>query len=190
MTVPESLRGQFLIATRALRDKNFYKSVVLMVEHGSNGSMGLIVNRPSSITVQRALQEHFDLPETDEPIFIGGPVERAALFILHNLEDVDHEDRSILPGLYVGSSADAFRDVVQRIAAGDVEIKFRVFSGCAGWAPNQLESELERGDWVCLPANSDLTLNDDPYDLWDSLLKDVGREQGLMPDLDVDPECN
>ena len=80
--MPDSLRGQFLIAGKNLRDPNFYQSVVLIVEHGDGGAMGVVVNRPSGVTVTQALQKHFELPETGEMVYVGGPVERNALWIV------------------------------------------------------------------------------------------------------------
>ena len=86
--MPKSLRGQYLISGKWLRDPNFYKTVVLMVEHNAQGAMGLVVNRPSSVTVAHALSEHFNLPETDDLVYVGGPVEPSALFVLHNCEEL------------------------------------------------------------------------------------------------------
>ena len=71
------IKGQFLIAGKQMRDPNFYRSVVLMVEHGESGAMGLVVNRPSNVSGARALSEHFDLPESDQLVYVGGPVEPA-----------------------------------------------------------------------------------------------------------------
>ncbi len=188
--MPESLRAHFLLAVKGLRDRNFYKSVVLMVEDGENGSMGLVLNQPSDLTVQRVLQAHFDLPDLDDLVYTGGPVEPSALFILHNAGDLDPGERPLLPGLFVGSTADAFQDVVRRIAAGDTSVKFRVFRGCAGWAPDQLKGELQRGDWLTLPASADYILNEEPYDLWERLMAIAGRELGIVPSSESDPEWN
>src|SRR5665213_209356 len=110
--MPDTLRGQFLIAGRNLRDPNFFQSVVLIVEHGEGGAMGGVVNRPSGVTVTQALQKHFELPETGEMVYVGGPVERNALFILHNADDLDNSEASVLDGLFVGSSPDTFENIV------------------------------------------------------------------------------
>src|ERR1700682_5169784 len=106
--MPEFLRGHFLASARNLRDPNFFKTVVLRIEHDENGSMGLVVNRPSGVTVASALSGHFDLPETDDVVFVGGPVEESSLFILHNADDLDTVEVPLIPGLFVGSNADIF----------------------------------------------------------------------------------
>ena len=83
----DSFKGHFLIATQHLRDGNFFKSVVLMIEHNSNGAMGLVVNRPLDVTVREALSPQFRLPDSPHSLFDGGPVEENALLILHNSPD-------------------------------------------------------------------------------------------------------
>lgn len=186
----ESLRGHILIASVGLRDPNFFKTVVLMVEHGDKGAMGLVVNRPSKVSVQQALEKHFALPETDECVHIGGPVEQNALFILHNLAQFDGGEEPLLPGLFVGHSAEVFHDVVEKVAEGQLSVHFRVFAGCAGWAPDQLEGELARGDWHVRPASGDIIFQADPYSLWDSQFRKVREEHRLFPDLSGNPELN
>jgi putative transcriptional regulator len=186
----KSLRGQCLIAGKQLRDPNFYKTVVLMVEHGAEGGMGLIVNRPSSVTVAHALSEHFHLPETDDLVYVGGPVEPAALFILHNAAELDEPQCPILPGLFLGSSAGAFESVVRSGAEGEAELRYRILSGCAGWAPGQLEAEIARGDWFLHPACAPLIFHDDPYQVWDLMLQRVYTANRLIPHTAKNPDWN
>lgn len=184
-----SYRGHFLVAGKHLRDSNFYKTVVLMVEHGPDGAMGLVTNRPSSVTVAHALSGHFNLPETDDVVFVGGPVEPSALFILHNGADLDETESPVMPGVFLGSSAEIFEEVVRAATTGG-DVKFRIFSGCAGWAPGQLESEIARGDWYVLPASAELLCHEDPYDLYDLMLQRVYVANRLLPHMVKNPEWN
>lgn len=177
----ESLRGHFLIAGKRLRDTNFFKTVVLIVEHGAEGAMGLVVNRPSSVSVAHALASHFKLPPTDAVVYVGGPVEPSALFILHSAANIDDAEQPILPGIYVGSSAEAFEAVVRAAAEGDPTAMFRIYSGCAGWAPGQLEGEIARGDWYILPATAELVFHDDPYQVWDEALAQYQAAHPIVP---------
>jgi putative transcriptional regulator len=188
--MPKSLRGQFVIATRRLRDPNFFRSVVLIVEHGSEGAMGLVVNRPSSVTVARALEGHFELPETGDLVYVGGPVEPAALFILHNSDDLDSSERPVVPGVYIGSSGTIFEQVVQSAESGDSEMRFRVLSGCAGWSPGQLEGEVSRGDWLVRPATAALTFSPNPYEVWEAVCGLISSDLGLIPSVRGNPEWN
>ena len=186
----DSLRGQYLIAGKRLRDSNFYKTVVLLVEHGTEGVMGLVVNRPSSVTVAHALSEHFKLPETDDLVYVGGPVEPSALFILHNASEHSNDEVPVVPDLYVGSSPEIFETLVRSAAAGDPNLQFRIFSGCAGWEPGQLEGELSRGDWYLHPAEADMLFREDPYQVWNHLLIKVYEANRFLPHSSKHPEWN
>jgi putative transcriptional regulator len=185
-----SLRGHFLIANKHLKDTNFFKTVVLLVEHGADGAMGVVVNRPSSVKVAHALSDHFELPDDDNVVYLGGPVEPGALFILHNAPELDVQEKPVVPGLFVASSADVFESVVRAAASGQVGLSFRVFCGCAGWAPGQLEGELARGDWYLHRADACSLFHVDPYDLWDRQVASVNEANRILPKSPSRPEWN
>ena len=187
----ESLRGQFLIAAKRLRDDNFYKTVVLLLEHGDHGAMGLVINRPSSIKVSHALAGHFDLPDTEDVVFGGGPVEPSALVILHDDSAFQDNGPSVLPGLFVGGSPDAFEQVIGEAAiSGSMKHSFRVFSGYAGWGAGQLEGEMDRGDWLTYPACRELVFYDDPYAIYDVLLQRIYESNHILSHRVKDPTAN
>ncbi|MCA9080730.1 MAG: YqgE/AlgH family protein [Planctomycetaceae bacterium] len=185
-----SLRGHFLIACPKLRDGNFFRSVVLIVEHGSEGAMGLVINRPSSVSLSSGLSGHFDLPEDGELIYTGGPVEPSALFMIHNSADLDPTENPVLPGLFMGSSAEVFESVVESKLDGEMHIKYRVYSGCAGWAPGQLEGELARGDWQVLPGDPSQVFSENPYSVWDDVLGKSRETHRLLSLKCEHPEWN
>jgi len=186
----DSLRGQYLIAGKWLRDENFFKTVVLLVEHGSGGAMGLVVNRPSSITVAAALAQHFNIPDSDDVVYLGGPVETDSLFVLHDVNSFEFDEAPVIPGLYVGSSEKVFENVVSSVCNGNEGLNYRIYSGCAGWAPGQLESEVDRGDWYVYPATADLVFDENPYEVWDALLAKVKKSTQILPDVPGDPSLN
>jgi putative transcriptional regulator len=185
----ESLRGHFLIASCRLRDPNFFKTVVLIVEHNEECAMGLVVNRPSSISVENALSGNFDLPTTGELVHCGGPVEGDTYFVLHNTSEFDDDEHPVCGGLYVGNSPAVFEEVVRRVSSS-AELKFRVYSGCAGWGPGQLEGELARGDWFTIPASEEIVFHEDPYVVWDFLMRHVYEANRLVPHSSKNPEWN
>lgn len=186
----DSLRGQFLVAGRNLRDQNFFKTIVLMVEHDGSGAMGLVVNRPSAMPVSQALFPHFEIPETEEVVFAGGPVDERALFVLHNQPKFMGGESAVVPGMYIGTSAEVFEEVIHAVEAGGSDLRFRIFAGCAGWGPGQLEEELSRGDWYLHPASAEHVFNEDPYELWDVIVKQLGERNSILPDSPADPEWN
>ena len=155
----KSLKGHFLVASRKLNDLNFYRSVVLIVEHNEQGATGLIVNRPSSFSITNALSRYFDMPKLEDMVFMGGPVEPNGMFALHNAGDLEKSTEAIVPDLFMGSSPEIFEQVIWRISEGDPNLDFRIFFGCAGWAPLQLESEINRMDSIPLrPRKTSLKL--------------------------------
>ncbi len=186
----ESLRGKLLVASKQLKDSNFYKTVVLIVEDNENGSMGLVLNRPSSILVNHALSEHFQLPESAELVHVGGPVEPAALFILHNLEELSHDGTGVIPGVWLGNSGEAFEDVLKSSDSHQPGVRFRVFCGCAGWSPGQLEGELAHGDWHVAPAIKSIVFAEDPYEIYEQMLQVVFESHRIVPHTSPNPHWN
>lgn len=176
-----SLRGQCLVAAKSLRDPHFYKTVVLMLEHGSQGATGLVLNRPSSVRVCHALSGHFNIAESDEPVFIGGPVEPTALVMLHDSEEVGSSESSPAAGVFVGGSAESFERVLMPDDDEDSSIRYRVFSGYSGWSVEQLESEIERGDWLLHTGSHSLVFETDPYEVYEVALEQVFKADSLMP---------
>src|SRR3954464_178045 len=138
----ESLRGSLLIAAPQLLDPNFRRTVVLVADHGDEGAMGVILNRPSGMTVADAAPDLEPFIGADAAIFAGGPVQATSGVVLAEVTEADEpifDDVVLVPGL--GERADVID------GAGRV----RVFAGCAGWGPGQLEAELERDDWILEP---------------------------------------
>lgn len=186
-----SLRGQCLIAAKSLRDGNFYKTVVLMLEHNAQGATGLVLNRPSSVRVAHALSGHFTLPDTEEVVFMGGPVEPTALLILHDAESSGCSDSSPAPGVFVGGSAESFEQVLLSSTSEDEgRARFRVFSGYSGWGDGQLKGEIDRGDWLIHPASHDLVFETDPYEVYEAALQQFFSANDLLPYRVKDPSLN
>ncbi len=177
----DTLRGQFLLATKHLHDPNFFRSAVLLLEHNHEGAMGVIINRPSSVNLAHALVGHFDVPPSESVIYVGGPVEPSALSMLHGDAAWGEDDLAVVPGVYVGGSAEAFEEVVINSTSTGNNVPFRIFSGYAGWGSGQLESEINRGDWFTLQAKSEFVFSDQPYDIWDELIREFHRQHRMLP---------
>ncbi|MCA8983348.1 MAG: YqgE/AlgH family protein [Planctomycetaceae bacterium] len=177
----DSLRGHYLLASRQLRDGNFFRSAVLLLEHNSEGAMGLIVNRPSSVNVAHALAGHFNVPTSENVIYVGGPVEPSALSMLHNNPAWGDRELSILPGVYIGNSAEAFEAVVMGDEEPSTSSTYRIYSGYSGWGEGQLEAELSRGDWFTLEASAEFVFDVQPYEVWDRLLSEFHKQHRILP---------
>ncbi|HBH52121.1 MAG TPA: YqgE/AlgH family protein [Planctomycetaceae bacterium] len=179
--MPKSLRSHLLIAGRRLRDPNFYQSVVLILEHNTEGAMGVVLNSPTRTTVVEALESYANLEDRGDLIFKGGPVETQALFVLHGLSDLSTGDNEVLSGLFLGAGPDDFRNILNRLSGESNKARFRMFLGCAGWGPRQLEGELRRKDWMVIPARPDHVFPNDVYSLWDDAVGEYQRLNPVLP---------
>jgi putative transcriptional regulator len=191
----DSLRGQFLIAAKHLRDNNFFKAVVLMLEHSDEGAMGVVINHPMDVSVSSALSKHFEMSRAGQCLLAGGPVEENALLILHNSCDYDQEHDAIVPGVFVGTSPDVFERVVESSLEehdddSTNEFEFRIYAGYSGWGAGQLEQEMGRGDWFSVPASADFVFEREPYQVWEDALKLFHKRKRLLPDQPANPEWN
>jgi putative transcriptional regulator len=179
--VAESLRGSLLIAAPQLLDPNFRRTVVLVADHGEEGAMGVILNRPSGMTVADAAPDLEPLIGAEAPIFAGGPVQPTSGVVLAEVAEADEPvfgDVVLVPGL--GELA----DVVD--GAGSI----RVFAGYAGWGPGQLDDELGRDDWIVEPAQAADVFSEDPETLWGSVLERKGGQYALLARMPDDPSLN
>jgi putative transcriptional regulator len=161
--VPSSVeKGVLLVASPSLSDPNFHQTVLLIVEHGRGGTVGLILNRPTNVLVSEALPDFTILKRTTHRLFAGGPVEPTQLILLFRLTQLLPDTRQIVDGIYVGTPR-----VLERIMTQPKPTEaFRGFAGFAGWAPGQLELEMRDGAWGVLPKNSFDIFDKDPTTLW------------------------
>jgi putative transcriptional regulator len=195
----ESVRGQLLIAGPTLADPNFWRTVVLIVEHNDEGALGLILNRPSETTVGDGLPQLAGLVDPDEEVHLGGPVAPSAVMVL--AEFTDPVEAALLAfdsvGI-VGTGGPAGTGTGAGGTGGsggtgestpDVTAA-RAFAGHAGWGPGQLDAELERDDWILEPARRSDAFTEDPASLWASVLARKGGSYALIARMPADPSQN
>lgn len=144
----ESRRGQLLIASATLRDPNFMKTVVLIVDDGENGALGVILNRPLELSVAEACGEKIDsASEVTEPLHQGGPVE-GPLSVLHTNPAIGGAD--VCEGVRFCMDKDDLEWIMEHNKG---PVKF--FAGYSGWGEGQLDAEIEHGSWLLTPATSE-----------------------------------
>jgi putative transcriptional regulator len=183
----ESLQGQLLIASPRLVDPNFYRTVVLMVQHNEEGALGLVINRPLQTTVREMWKEVNEDEDCDVPgsLHQGGPCE-GPLMVLH-ADDV-YSEIEVMKGVYFCTR----RDTIERLVA-DNSSAMKFFVGYAGWSTGQLEAELKEGSWLSAPADPKLVFEGDD-ELWAALVRALSKaavvglvDPKLIPD---DPSVN
>ena len=178
----ESTRGQLLIAGPTLADPNFFRTVVLIIEHSDEGALGLVLNRPSETTVGDVVSELDPFVETEDPLWVGGPVSPSALIVLAEFEDT--ADAALIAFEDIGVIATETPDGPPEVRRG------RAFAGHAGWGPGQLDAELEREDWIVEPAVREDAFTSEPDELWSAVLIRKGGSYALVARMPPDPSVN
>lgn len=190
MYVPEDVEaGAALVAAPGLRDPNFRRTVVLIIEHRESGTLGVVLNRPSDVPVHDVLPtwgRHAAVPQS---LYVGGPMEQqAALCVAALPAGVDPETTEgmiSVRGALALVNLDSDPEVMVPRLRG-----LRVFAGYAGWDEGQLAGEIDRGDWVVVPALPDDVLVPAGTDLWSRTLRRQGMPLALLATYPADPRHN
>jgi putative transcriptional regulator len=161
--------GRLLVAASDLDDPNFKRAVILLCRvNDQEGAVGLIVNRPTGLPVGKALPKLAG--NRVESIWIGGPVDARALFVLHRMPYMSKASEEVLPGLYMTTDCDAIQQILKLCPPDPEGELLRPCVGYAGWGPGQLESELESGSWHVVSAPPPAFFQGSPTSLWREML--------------------
>ncbi len=167
----------FLVAVPQLGDPNFVHAIVLMLEHSPKGAIGLVVNRPSPLTLDEIARSQ-GLPEQDGQrgahVFTGGPVEPERGFVLHADPKLP-ESVKLVDELFVSSSIEALKRLL-----GGSPVGWRLCLGYAGWGPGQLEEEIKEGAWLVAPPVPRHVFETPPEKTWDAVLHDLGIDPLML----------
>ena len=181
----DSLRGKLLLAAPALKDPNFDRTVVYIAEHSEDGAMGLVLNRPSEAPVVDAIPDLTWVADSDDLVYVGGPVAPNGVIVLAEWDDPSHavvlvdDDLGFVPG-----------DVEDTDALAAAVRRARVYAGHAGWGPGQLEDELADEAWIVEAPLREELFSDDADGLWAAVLRRKGREFALLSTMPPDPSMN
>jgi putative transcriptional regulator len=159
--------GRLLIATRQVSGF-FAESVIVLVDHGEHGSLGLIVNRPLALSLAELLPDLEGAAGHGEPAFFGGPVAPGQMLLLVRSARPPRGAANVLEGVTVSGSRETLHSWLEAPPAGS---ELRAYVGYAGWAPGQLAAEIARGDWLVAAGDAASVFTRDPSGLWGELLK-------------------
>jgi putative transcriptional regulator len=181
-----SLKGQLLISSPEIADDDFAQTVILLIEHASDGAYGLILNHPTTMPVEQAWAQHNASPcQVKGLVYFGGPCGEF-LTALHT--DPTPADLQPAAGLYYTQNPEKLTQLVSR----PIE-PIKLFAGFAGWGEGQLESELEEGAWLTMPALPEHVFSYGD-ELWIRLAKQILGERTLsvlkIPHRPEDPSAN
>jgi len=181
----DRLAGRLLVATPALVDRNFYRTVILILDHGAEGALGVVLNRPSTTGVGEAVPEWQDLVSAPPVVFIGGPVSLTSALCL---------------AFGDGGSTAGWQPVIGRVGILSLggepsELKvavesLRVFAGYAGWSAGQLEGEIAAGGWYVVDAEPGDIATAEPQRLWRAVLARQSTRLAVVANYPVDLSVN
>ncbi len=160
-----SSKALFLIARPGMPDPNFRETVVLVTQEESAEATGVVINRPSNRSLAEVLPGERFKP-FKEPIFFGGPVAPQGLFAVFQADRFSGAAVRMLPGLYLAVVPDSIDALLNNPPP-----KIRFFSGFSGWAPGQLQAELDRGDWLVVDADAETVFQKDTSRLWQDMVR-------------------
>jgi putative transcriptional regulator len=177
-------KGKLLVALPTLRDSNFWQTVILLCEHGPEGSLGLVVNRPTEVEVSTLLDDHPYLAGAG-CVYAGGPVQKNAMLILCRSNEAP-EGSGILKNVFLARDLEALK--TPNLLGP--ERKIHCYIGYAGWGQGQLEAEVKAGAWHLLPGDADLIFNADPATLWQKMMQRIGGEWAIYATMPPNPSLN
>jgi putative transcriptional regulator len=187
-----NLTGRLLVANPRLADPNFDRSVVLILVHGDDGALGIVINRASEAEVAEALPRWSSLVASPAVMFVGGPVSHDSVICLARVPT---------PALLEArAGTEVWRQVADDLGTLDLDMdphdledaatSLRIFAGYAGWAGGQLEAELGAGGWWVVDAEPADAFSGRPADLWHDVLRRQPGDLALVAAYPPDPEVN
>jgi putative transcriptional regulator len=177
--------GRILISDPFQSDQYFERSVVVLIDHNSEGTMGVVINKPISEKISLKFDEIY-LPELQ--IYQGGPVASSQLFFMHCMGDVVPDSIALGNDLYWGGSLDTALELFQLNILNKENTRF--FWGYAGWSKSQLKEELKRNSWLIASINGETLFKTEPNKLWKKSIQHLGDDYLAWLTLPIDPAMN
>ncbi|MCX8112599.1 MAG: YqgE/AlgH family protein [Bacteroidia bacterium] len=177
--------GVLLIAEPFMPDPNFARTVVLLVEHGIQGSFGVVLNRPALVQVKEVTNF---FGEIEYGLYMGGPVEKKLLHVLHSLPPLEAQSQKVTDNVYWTADMRGIRGVLAARRIPETHLRF--YAGYAGWAPGQLDREIALHSWILAPARREYIFSNEPENLWRKVLTEMGGKYAFIATFPPDPRLN
>jgi putative transcriptional regulator len=158
-------------------DPRFAETVILLLEHGREGTLGVVINQPSDVPLHKAIPALPDARRSEVSVYWGGPVQPEQSIVLLREPGDSRLSKRVLPGVHMSPDLDDLRDV---LAAPRPDRAVRVYSGYAGWGPGQLVAEMQKRQWVIDEGDADLVFAPDPTPLWERVHTILARREARM----------
>ena len=159
--------GSLLVATDELQDSSFAETVILLLHYGSDGALGVAINRPTWVIARDSFPNMPFLDGYEGSVYFGGPLAPATLITLIRIPELNEDGmQPIVDDIYVSADPDLLDELIDTTTTDQI---LRVYAGHTGWDSGQLDTEIENGSWQVRPANSDIVFAADPLTLWTKL---------------------
>lgn len=177
--------GILLIADPFLKDPNFLRTVVLLCEHRTEGSFGLVLNKQIDQTLDELVagMEGFDFP-----VYYGGPVEMNTLHFIHQYPALIPDSINIGNGIYWGGNFESLSALIKNNSIEKDKVKF--FVGYSGWSDGQLLDEMKEKSWLTVVATSGIVFNTPDSEIWRGSLQLLGGKYEQLINYPTDPQLN
>jgi putative transcriptional regulator len=167
-SVGELSKGKFLVSSRQIGDPRFMETVLLLIQHDSYGTVGLIINRPTQLKLSDIFPDIKGQLKEEHFTYIGGPVAMTNIQFLIHPRSNPEESQWVFDDVYVSSSKTVLDDLIKN---PNGNVKFRIYAGYAGWISGQLEQEVLRGDWHVMQADAETIFDKAPSEIWPDLIR-------------------
>ncbi len=168
-----------------MEDPYFKGAVVMLCEYKAEGTFGLILNKPSEMKVSEVVE---DFPGIGNLIYYGGPVQPNTLHYLHRRGDLIPDSIELDSGIFWGGDFEKLVFMLETKQISEDEIKF--FYGYSGWEEGQLEHELESKSWFIGNSTEEYLFEEDPKNLWRTVLKNMGDRFKIIANFPDNPNLN
>ncbi len=168
-----------LIAKPEMTDPRFQESVVLVTRHGGPGPIGVILNKPTGMHLNDIFSDLPDLDKKTGSIYYGGPVSSEILAFMVETESSPKPALTIAEHIFLALDPDLLHNFILH---PEQRKQLRVYSGYSGWAPGQLEAEIERGDWWVMPLRTKYLFPESPEKLWNQIVQELRGKWVLAPE--------
>ena len=177
--------GSFLISHPTLLEDSFFKAIVLVTHHNFEETIGLVINHPSKIKLHEIID---DIPNSDFPVYIGGPVSKNSIHFIHSLGRLIPNSIKIYNGLYFGGDFNVVKDLLWKGKINKENMRF--FAGYSGWEANQLEDELKENSWILKEKNLKLSMQYSNKDYWSKIIRKMDKKYAIWANFPKNPSLN
>jgi len=185
----EPVPGSLLVAAPTMADPNFARTIVLLLDAGSDGALGVVLNRPSELEVAAVLAPWAEVVSGPDVLFQGGPVETDSALAVADVLASGADDEPVGWRRVFASTGLVDLDAPVELLAPAVS-SLRIFAGYAGWSAGQLEDEIAEGAWYVVPAEAGDPFLDDPSGLWATVLRRQGGQLAMLATMPAEPTLN